>query len=158
MTTCWIRRLCRAVGAFLLVAASGPMRAAGAPDFNRDIRPILSDTCFACHGPDDAKRKGGLRLDLFESARKGGKSGHPAVVPGMLDASELVRRIQSTDPDEVMPPPDSGRRITPAQVDLLKRWVAAGGRYAQHWAFVAPESKLGLLPSSKLLTHSRTAL
>ena len=109
-----------------------------APDFNRDIRPILSDTCFACHGPDDAKRKAGLRLDRSENALQGGKSGRPAIVAGKLDASELVRRIVSADPEAVMPPPDSGRKITAAQIEMLKRWVADGGRYAAHWAFVPP--------------------
>lgn len=138
MITCWIRGLRRALGTFAISGLGVCLSAAPAPDFNRDIRPILSDTCFACHGPDDGKRKAGLRLDLPENALKGGKSGHPAITPGKMEASELVRRILSTDPESVMPPPDSGRKITPAQIELLQRWVADGGRYAQHWAFVPP--------------------
>jgi len=126
------------IAAVVLALASPLMRAAG-PDFNREVRPILSDTCFACHGPDDAKRKGGLRLDLPDTALKGGKSGKPAIVPGHPEDAEVVRRILSTDPDEMMPPPDSGRRLSSAQREILRRWVADGGRFAQHWAFVPPQ-------------------
>ncbi len=142
------------VGGFSLVSLNAA--AAVSVDFNRDIRPILSDTCFACHGPDDHKRKADLRLDFPERALKGGKSGHPAIVPGKPDSSELVRRILSTDPEERMPPPNSGRKLSAAQADLLQRWVADGGRYAPHWAFVAPQRPA--LPSVHDAAWVRTPL
>ncbi len=103
-------------------------------EFNRDIRPILSDTCFFCHGPDKSKREADLRLDIREGLL--GSSDSPgAVVPGNLEDSELIQRIISKDPDEVMPPPDSRKHLSPEQIDLLKRWVAQGGEFEGHWAF-----------------------
>lgn len=104
-------------------------------DFNRDIRPLLSDRCFACHGPDNEDRHAGLRLDLREAATATLDSGATAVVPGDPAASELMVRITSTDPDVVMPPPHVGKPITAAEADLLKRWIAAGAEYRGHWAF-----------------------
>ena len=103
------------------------------PDFTRDVRPILSNVCFKCHGPDDKKRGGKLRLDDRAAAIKKG-----ALQPGKPDSSELLQRIFSTDPDQMMPPPGEVKRLTPAQKDILKRWIAAGAEYAPHWAFVAP--------------------
>ena len=108
-------------------------------EFNRDIRPILSDQCFSCHGPDEKTRHAGLRLDLPDSAQAKLESGHVAIVPGKPDASELVRRIQSTDPDVQMPPPDSTKQLTPEQRELLQRWISQGAEYQKHWAFVAPK-------------------
>ena len=93
--------------------------AAAAPDFNRDIRPILSRNCFACHGPDEHDRQGGLRLDDRAAATTELDSGETAIVPGTLTGSELVARIHSTDPDLVMPPPESNHVLTAAQKDLL---------------------------------------
>lgn len=110
----------------------------GAPDFTREVRPLLSRHCFKCHGPDDATRKGGLRLDIRESALGQAKSGAIALVPGKADDSELVKRIFTTDDDEVMPPPSTKVVLTAAEKDILKRWVAAGGEYKQHWAFTPP--------------------
>jgi mono/diheme cytochrome c family protein len=105
--------------------------------FNRDIRPILSDNCFACHGPDSGNRQAGLRLDVAEQATTELDSGARAIVPEDVDASELVARIISTDPDTVMPPPEAKiGRLTEEQVDLLKRWIAQGAQYEPHWAFV----------------------
>ena len=104
-------------------------------DFNRDIRPILSDHCFACHGPDGNKRKAELRLDLREGLFGKGESGEPVIVPGDIEKSELVRRISAGDPEEVMPPPKAHKELRPAQIDLLKRWVRDGARWAGHWAF-----------------------
>jgi hypothetical protein len=101
--------------------------------FNRDIRPILSDSCFTCHGPDKNNRKAKLRLDDREVALSKG-----AIVPGDVEKSEVVRRLFTTDPDDQMPPPDSGRKITPAQRELLKKWIAAGAQYQPHWAYVPP--------------------
>src|SRR5256712_8101458 len=91
-------------------------------EFNRDIRPILSDKCFACHGPDKNKRKSGLRLDMPDEVVRPAKSGETAIVPGKPDASELIKRVFSNDPDELMPPPDSHKQLTDAQKEKLKRW------------------------------------
>jgi mono/diheme cytochrome c family protein len=108
-------------------------------DFNRDVRPILAENCFLCHGPDEGTRKAKLRLDLRDAALKGGESAAPAVVPGKPGESPLVARITSADPDEQMPPPDSKKKLTPRQVETLKRWVESGAKYSGHWAFVAPQ-------------------
>jgi hypothetical protein len=108
-------------------------------DFNRDVRPILAEHCLNCHGLDDRTRKGGLRLDRAEDALKGGKSGHPAIVPGKAAESELVKRLRTTDPDDRMPPEEKGVPLTDAQRATLERWVAEGGEYRPHWAFIKPE-------------------
>lgn len=121
------------------LAADAPHETPGKLSFNRDIRPLLSDTCFQCHGPDEKTRHAGLRLDSRDQALQAGESGELAVVPGKPGASELVRRITSADAAERMPPPGSGKSLTPAQVDVLKRWVAEGADYQGHWAFIAPE-------------------
>jgi len=126
----------------LLVAVPAAVRAAeghtDAPDYNADVRPILSSTCFKCHGPDDKARKGKLRLDVRDLATKPAKSGDIAIVPGNVAHSELIKRITSTDEDEVMPPPASQKTLSPPQKDILKRWIAAGAEYRPHWAFVPP--------------------
>jgi len=101
-------------------------------DFNRDIRPILSDACFHCHGPDKAKRKADLRLDTEEGARK-------VIEPGKLDDSDLWHRITTKRDAKLMPPPKSGRKLTATQVDLLRRWIEAGAKWQPHWAFVRPQ-------------------
>lgn len=106
--------------------------------FNRDIRPILSDACFQCHGPDEQHREAGLRLDLRDVAIGKLASGKTAIVPHNLDESELVRRLTTEDAELRMPPGDSGKTITPRQIELLKRWVSEGADYAGHWAFTAP--------------------
>jgi len=121
-------------GLFAAATAAEP-----AIDFNRDIRPILSDRCFACHGPDHEDRQAGLRLDLREAATAALDSGATALIPGDLAASELVARITSTDADVVMPPPHFGKPITPAEAETLKRWIAAGAEYHGHWAFARVE-------------------
>jgi hypothetical protein len=105
--------------------------------FNRDIRPILSDTCFACHGPDSGNRQAGLRLDVAEQATAELESGTRAIVPGRPDGSELVTRVVSDDPDTVMPPPHAKLEpLTPEQVALLRRWIDEGAEYEPHWTFV----------------------
>src|SRR3954470_24066792 len=101
--------------------------------YNRDIRPILSDNCFYCHGPDPNKRKAKMRLDIREEALK-----KEAFVPGQPDKSELIRRIFATDPEDMMPPPASNKKLNPAQMDTLRRWIAAGGKYEGHWAYQNP--------------------
>lgn len=110
---------------------------AGPIDFAREIRPILSENCFTCHGPDSNKRKGELRLDLKESAFGKAKSGAVAIVPGNVDQSELVKRICATDPDDVMPPPKETKQLKPEQRELLKRWIQEGANWTGHWAFEA---------------------
>jgi len=104
-------------------------------DFNRQIRPILSEHCFACHGLDDPQ--GGLRLDFAEFAYKGGKSGFPAIVPNDLEESEILHRVVSTDLDDRMPP--EGDALKPEQVEILRNWVVSGAQYAKHWAYVVPK-------------------
>ena len=93
--------------------------------FNRDIRPIFSDTCFQCHGPDEAKRKSGVRFDQRESAVQVAKSGDLPIVPGQPEASEVMNRLTSTDPDELMPPPKLHKKLTPQQIETVRRWIAA---------------------------------
>ena len=111
---------------------------AAALDFQRDVRPILSNHCYHCHGPDEQGRKGKLRLDIREDALKAGKSGEVAILPGKAEASEIIRRILSEDEDELMPPPHAKKPITAAQKATLKQWVAEGAEYSPHWAFAKP--------------------
>ncbi len=119
------------------IAASKP----GDPvDFNRDIRRVLSENCFKCHGPDAKERKGGdhgLRLDTPEGAQAD-LGGYRAIVPGQPAKSELVKRITTEDPDNKMPPPKSGKKLTPAEVALLQAWIKQGAAYSQHWSYVKP--------------------
>ncbi|MFN5533795.1 MAG: DUF1549 domain-containing protein, partial [Planctomycetaceae bacterium] len=105
-------------------------------EFNRDIRPILSENCFACHGPDARKRQAGLRLDVEAEAAKALESGTRAIVAGHPEQSELIERLVSADPSEVMPPPETGKKLTPEQIALLKRWIAEGAKWQGHWAFL----------------------
>lgn len=114
----------------LLATADEPT----AIEFNRDIRPILSENCFACHGPDTRNRKAGLRLDEEEGAKARLASEGHAVVPGNLDESELLYRVISDAPDERMPPPATGKSLTPEQVALLERWIAEGAEWEPHWS------------------------
>jgi mono/diheme cytochrome c family protein len=99
------------------------------PDFTRDIRPILSHNCFACHGPDEHDRRGGLRLDDREAATAELDSGGRAIVPGHPDESELIARMHESDPDTAMPPTESNHVLTAAQKETLAKWIAAGAPY-----------------------------
>ncbi|HEV3162968.1 MAG TPA: PSD1 and planctomycete cytochrome C domain-containing protein [Isosphaeraceae bacterium] len=127
------------VGMVALTVGSASAAGPGAKvDYNRDVRPILSDTCYACHGPDAKARKAELRLDQKEDAFRD-RDGYAVIVPGDVEASELVQRIKSEDENEVMPPPMSRKKLTPAQVDTLERWVAQGAGWKEHWAFKPPE-------------------
>jgi hypothetical protein len=119
---------------FLLAAT------AHAVDFNRDVRPVLAQQCFTCHGMDDHGRKGKLRLDLSESAYGAGKSGEIAIVPGKPDASEVIKRILSTDEDEVMPPPHTKKVLSEKDKATLKAWIAEGAKYEAHWAYSPPKA------------------
>ncbi len=127
--------------AFVALVGVSTAATVDAPSFNRDIRGLLSNRCLRCHGPDAADRHGGgddgLRLDTFAGATAD-LGGHAAIVPGKPEASELLSRITSTDPDLVMPPPEAGEPLTAAQVDLLRRWIAAGAAYEPHWSYVPP--------------------
>ena len=135
----------------LLPIALGPALAANEPiDFNRDIRPILSENCFYCHGQDPAKRKADLRLDVRESAIEA-----KAIVPKDAAASELVRRINADDKTR-MPPTKSNRHLSAEQKKLLERWIAEGAKYEPHWAFVAP--KRPELPSVRRTDWVRTPI
>ena len=127
------RILCLSVALALLDAASP--RAFAEVRFNRDVRPILSENCFACHGPDAKQRKAKLRLDVREEVVKPAESGDVAIVPGKPEQSALVARIESTDGDEMMPPPKSHKQLTAAQKAALKQWIAEGAKYEAHWAF-----------------------
>ncbi|SKB01060.1 Planctomycete cytochrome C [Prosthecobacter debontii] len=112
-----------------------------AVDFSKQVRPILSENCFFCHGPDEAKREAGLRLDEEKTA-KADNEGVIAVVPGDPDKSALIQRIVSTDPDEVMPPPKQHKEIPAAQIELLKQWIREGAPWGGHWSYekvVRPE-------------------
>ncbi|MFN7339906.1 MAG: DUF1553 domain-containing protein [Opitutia bacterium] len=127
-----------AVGLSALACRPAPVATV---DFNRDIRPILSDRCYGCHGPDSEKgRKAGLRLDTPEGARQLLESGRRAIDPDNPAASEMIARLHSDDPDEVMPPPELKRPLTPGERELLTRWVREGAVYQPHWAFVAPRA------------------
>ena len=129
--------------------AAGPARIS----FNRDIRPILSDNCFACHGPDSGNRQAGLRLDVAEQAVAELESGSRAIIPEDAAASELMARVVSDDPDSVMPPPDAKiGRLTDEQVELLRRWIAEGATYEPHWAFV-PAAKPDVPASNERRDH-----
>ena len=108
-------------------------------NFVRDVRPILADNCFACHGPDDKARKAGLRLDTKDGAFAKLKSGGLTIVPGKPDDSELTARIESDDPDLHMPPKKSGKQLTADQVALLRRWINEGSEWTTHWAFNPPK-------------------
>ncbi|HYG77071.1 MAG TPA: PSD1 and planctomycete cytochrome C domain-containing protein [Planctomycetota bacterium] len=120
--------------------ASSPKDSAPIPEtiqFNRDVRPILSENCFNCHGPDKNSRKAKLRLDTYEGATTD-LDGNIPVVPGKLEKSELYKRVISKDPEEVMPPPKSEHKLSPRQIGILKKWIEQGAKWEKHWAFIAP--------------------
>ncbi len=121
----------------LALAALTATAAAQPVNFERDVRPILTNKCFACHGPDDKVRKADLRLDTHEGATAD-LGGHAAVVPGKPAASELVKRITSTERSELMPPVKSGKKLSKQEIDILTRWVNDGGKYTKHWSYVVP--------------------
>ena len=127
------------VGCCLLLTFSS--LSVGAIDFNRDVRPILADHCLECHGVDEAARKADLRLDEPESAFSS-RDGVVAIVPGAPAESELIRRIYTSDPDDLMPPPDHPRSLSESDRNMLRDWIAQGAGYSQHWAFVTPQRPL----------------
>ena len=114
---------------------NGDVTVANEISFDRDVRPILSNHCWKCHGPDAQERKAGLRLDQRESAIKPAESGKSAIVPKKPNDSELLRRVLSSDSDELMPPASENKPLSAAQKDILKRWVEQGATFEQHWSF-----------------------
>ena len=126
-------------------------RADDKPTYNRDVRPILAENCFACHGPDSAARQADLRLDQRQAAIDAA-----AIVPSDAEGSELVRRILSSDADEMMPPADSHKKLKPAQKEVLRKWIAAGAEYEPHWSFIAPQRPS--LPEVKKADWSRNPI
>ena len=108
-------------------------------DFHREIRPLLSENCYACHGPDDKARKAKLRLDQREVALHPLPSGDRVIVPGQPNQSQLIARITAKDPEDIMPPPRTGKTLSAAQKQLFRRWIAEGASWPQHWSFVKPE-------------------
>ncbi|HQU44386.1 MAG TPA: DUF1549 domain-containing protein, partial [Pirellulales bacterium] len=146
-------RLSLLIGGFIASSAASALAsesttATPAIDFNGQIRPILSNNCFQCHGPDVAQRKAGLRLDLRDEALRATESGVVVIVPRKPDESELVRRIFAAD-DERMPPADSNKHLTEAEKSRLKEWVAAGAPWQDHWSFIAP-----LRPALPTVSHA----
>jgi hypothetical protein len=129
--------ICLTLSTFVL----GPFARAETPSFNRDIRPLLSDKCFHCHGPDTNHREADLRLDLEELAHE------YAIVPGDAKESDVYARLTSDDPDERMPPPDSNKTLTEAEIELIRCWIDGGAKYESHWAFIPPAR--GPLPNVK---------
>jgi mono/diheme cytochrome c family protein len=127
-TLCWLSV------AYLISGSALAQNPAAELQFNRDIRPILADHCFACHGPDAAHREAELRLDVRDDAIAAG-----AIVPGDAGKSGLVARILSDKPDERMPPPEAKKDLSPAQREVLQKWIAQGAKYQKHWAYEPPQ-------------------
>ena len=146
-----------AAWAGLLLLGGAPSSAQEAPapvDFDRVVQPILSNHCYYCHGPDEKKRKGDLRLDEEKEAKKS------AVVPGKSAQSEMIKRILSTDPDEMMPPPKANKKLTREQMEILRKWVDAGARWGEHWSFrplVKPPVPAGAAHPVDAFIHARLA-
>jgi len=123
---------------WILLAVAGFAPPPKAPDFATEVRPLLAKFCFKCHGPDEATRKGGLRLDQAESALSPARSGERAIIPGKPHESELIARLDA-EGSAKMPPAATKLELTASQKEILARWIASGARYEQHWAFVAPK-------------------
>ncbi|MEM7200954.1 MAG: PSD1 and planctomycete cytochrome C domain-containing protein [Planctomycetota bacterium] len=150
------------LGASLAALASSVPAQGPQIDFNRDVRPLLSDRCFQCHGFDARARKAGLRLDTWEGLTRVGRNGVAAVVPGDAASSELVRRIHASDARDQMPPRRSGLVLSVAERALLRRWIDVGAPFERHWAFVAPHARpapdLGAAVSNDIDAFVRAAL
>jgi hypothetical protein len=132
----WDRRFWFALA---VLFSSASIARGAAVNFNRDVRPIFSEHCYACHGPDEGKRKAGLRFDREEEAFKELKSGEHAIIAGDLEKSALVKRINTSDQDDIMPPVKHGKPLSKDQIATLTRWVKEGAKWQKHWAFVPPE-------------------
>jgi hypothetical protein len=138
------RRLFKLSVISLALAAPIMLRAAEPIRFGRDVLPILSANCFACHGPDERNRKAGLRLDVETSAKAPRRSGAAAIAPGRPEKSLIMTRITSADPDMLMPPPSSHKQIKPEQIEILRRWIAEGAKWGKHWSF-EPVARLAIV-------------
>jgi hypothetical protein len=138
-----------------LAGAAKNQTSAEPVEFSAQIRPIISSKCFSCHGPDEGSRKAKLRLDLRDDAVKDHKGTRP-IVPGDVAGSEMVRRITAKDPDDLMPPPKTGRTLSAAEIDLIKRWIQEGAPYTPHWAFLKPERPP--LPRVRMRSWPRNAV
>jgi len=132
-----LRKLCRIIFLSLILPQAITSGIAEEISFNRDVRPILSANCFSCHGPDKKARKAKLRLDTREGALFD-LGGYRAIEPGKPDDSELILRIESDDPEDVMPPPNSGHELTQEDRKTLRQWISVGGEYQTHWSFERP--------------------
>jgi mono/diheme cytochrome c family protein len=129
------------LAALVLAWTAVPAPGSTPVDFDREVRPILADNCFACHGPDAGQRKAKLRLDTPEGAL-GPRPGGPVIVPGQPDNSQLIQHITSDDPETRMPPPKTGKRLSAAQVEILRRWINEGAKWSIHWSFRTPQRPL----------------
>ena len=139
----WFQALESILALALLVFSLAPINAEEASpkvDFSRDILPLLSENCFQCHGPDEATREAGLRLDQRDGILAESDSGVAAVIPDSAETSELVRRIISDDPDLLMPPPESGKKLSTTDIERLKRWINTGAKWSVHWAYEKPQT------------------
>jgi mono/diheme cytochrome c family protein len=163
MSVC-LKALFAAAG-LVVLSVDGPAAPAAKPaaafDFQRDIRPILSDKCFACHGPDDKERKGGkkgvgLRLDTAEGITVDLGDGRRAVVPGQPQKSLLLQRVITTDPDDLMPPKKFGKPLSAREVELLTAWVQAGGKFSGHWAYEKPRRPASPVVSKEAISNLLT--
>ena len=138
---CWFSPIVRhsVVLTALIALPLGATHAADSPvDFNHDIRPILSNRCWKCHGPDEKERQAGLRLDAKDGLSAKLESGKVAVVAGKPEESELIRRIVSDDNDVRMPPSGHGKKLDPKEIELLRAWIMQGARFAKHWSYEVP--------------------
>ncbi|MGI9456317.1 MAG: PSD1 and planctomycete cytochrome C domain-containing protein, partial [Aeoliella sp.] len=139
----WRRFLMVGAALTTLIVSGAGVRAERASsnhiDFNRDIRPLLSDNCFQCHGPDSSSREADLRLDVEQSAKLD-RGGYAVVTAGTVGDSELVERIRSTDASEQMPPPETGKKLTPDEIELLTQWIEEGAEWSMAWAYEPPKS------------------
>lgn len=148
-----MKQKCRPLAAAILgwLLSVAQIHAADKLEYNKTIRPILAETCFACHGPDSAARKADLRIDQRDTAVK-----MQAIVPGAPEASELIRRIDSADPNEVMPPPKTKKSLTKEQKDFLRQWIKEGADYQPHWSLIAPNRPEP--PNTKSVAWARNAV
>jgi mono/diheme cytochrome c family protein len=125
----------------LVLATAAGRAASPAPaklSFNTHIQPILAENCYACHGIDGSSRKAELRLDRWEFATAKRKDGDPAIIPGKPEESPLVERIESKDEKKIMPPPEGHKTLKPEDIATLRRWIAEGAAYEEHWSFIPP--------------------
>jgi hypothetical protein len=120
---------------------SGSLQSAEEVSFNYDIRPIMSDTCFLCHGPDETTREAGLRLDIREEAIAE-RDGEAAIIPGNAEDSLITWMINADDEEDIMPPPSHPRALTSEEKDLFRRWIDQGAKYEKHWSFISPEAEV----------------